>query len=168
MAAVASLAAVSCKALRNKKQGLIGRRSPCKFFAGGQKRRALPDSHAEEANVAQTQDNKLNTSTLLRKYGIKALEFAEPVSAYQLEMKQSVFDKADDWLRAGAAFVLIVDPYGEEFYTYDRRTWIEGRKESPKSLRGAETLAPRPDLFPGLAISTEAILKSIGKPKAKE
>lgn len=64
----------------------------------------------------------------------------------------------DDWLRAGADYVLLIDPYAEEFYVYDGRTCTEGRLENPRSLCGMETLAPRPDLFPGLLISIDDIL----------
>lgn len=70
----------------------------------------------------------------------------------------SPFDKVDDWMRAGAGFALLIDPYAEEYYVYDRKTWVEGRKESPRSLCNTEMLAPEPDLFPGLMISTNDIL----------
>lgn len=65
----------------------------------------------------------------------------------------------DDWLRASAGFILIIDPYAEEFYTYDGKTCFEGDRLEPKSLHSTETLAPRPDLFPGLGISVREILQ---------
>lgn len=78
-----------------------------------------------------------------------------------MQIGKAVFDKADDWMRAGAGYLLVVDPYSEVYYGYDLRTWVEGKRETAKRLDNIESLTSRPDLFPGLEINFAMLLERI-------
>jgi Uma2 family endonuclease len=73
-----------------------------------------------------------------------------------LQIKKAVFDKADDWMRNGVAYLLIVDIQNRSFIVYDRQTWKEGVWELPLP-EDVKVIIPCPDLFPGLEISLDDV-----------